>query len=105
IAANHGLELVRKRGGQVLYGVAPPASNAPPSPHDSILFPQSPRSPAPAAAAAAAAAAAPPSPAVSWGGGSVPRTPPPQPLSLEASGSSATSSGACGVAEETGTGS
>ncbi|CAN0303912.1 unnamed protein product [Ectocarpus sp. 12 AP-2014] len=105
IAANHGLELVRKRGGQVLYGVAPPASNAPPSPHDSILFPHSPRSPAPAAAAAAAAAAAPPSPAVSGGGGSVPRTPPPQPLSLEESGSSATRSGAPAVADETGTGS
>ncbi|CAN0396688.1 unnamed protein product, partial [Ectocarpus sp. 12 AP-2014] len=101
IAANHGLELVRKRGGQVLYGVAPPTSNAPPSPHDSILFSHSPRSPAPAAAAAAAAAAAPPSPAVSGGGASVPRTPPPQPLSLEASGSSATSSGAPAVAEET----
>ncbi|CAM9163400.1 unnamed protein product, partial [Scytosiphon promiscuus] len=28
IAANHGLELIRKRGGQVLFGVAPPTSDA-----------------------------------------------------------------------------
>jgi len=79
VAADHGLELVRKRGGQALFGVAPPTASEGAGRRDSsqhqqqkpeprareelwsprasgVVLPPSPGSPPPDAAAAAAAA-------------------------------------------------
>lgn len=107
VAANHGLELMRKRGGQVLFGVAPPNPNGPShrdtqldqehelqnqnqlwSPRASgIVLPPSPRSPP-------AAAGTPPSPAAAAPGASAATSPTPSTSETEAAAAAEATRGA-----------